>query len=266
MKNTHVTILIDASSSMNGDRQKVKASITEYVDMLRKDPEINATITVKTFTSADDQPFGVARFGIMSDMNQRMKLLTLYERVPAHSFHFDVERYVCSGMTPLYDAVGETVETIERSSSITTDTGKVVANMVKNADVNAMSMETAKHFLQTVANMVGPSENNILVIMTDGMENYSSKHSQFSLQTIMRRFQENNVVVYLGADHDAMFQSQSIGIRRDTSMSFAKSAMSDTMGEVYGTTRLYASGAATANTVSFSDASRTRAMGATAKG
>lgn len=94
------------------------------------------------------------------------------------------ESYVPSGGTALYDAIGKTIKTLEEEAG---DTDKV-----------------------------------LVLIMTDGEENSSTRYTKEQITEMIEEKQEegNWTFVYIGADLDAMADGGAIGIRRGNTFSF----------------------------------------------
>jgi Mg-chelatase subunit ChlD len=76
---------------------------------------------------------------------------------------------------------------------------------------------------------------SILVIMTDGHENSSREHTKETIAALLRRKQQENnwLVVYLGADHDAWDQARHLGLMAANTASFNKMALAAAGSALY---------------------------------
>jgi Mg-chelatase subunit ChlD len=88
-----VRILLDASGSMLGSRSATIKGCNEYLDTLAAD----AVVSVARFAA----PYGVKR---------------LSTNVPPARAKVAVEDYECKGGTPLYDAIGTSIQEIDTES------------------------------------------------------------------------------------------------------------------------------------------------------
>ena len=86
-------------------------------------------------------------------------------------------------------------------------------------------------------------ENKVLVIVTDGFENASK---EYTFENISKKIEEKEeagwLVIYLGADHDAFKQSNSLNFNRERSMKYSKEDSVDTFKAVTRTTIDYSRG------------------------
>jgi hypothetical protein len=94
--------------------------------------------------------------------------------------------YDPAGGTPLYDAIGMVVDKVEKSYS---------------------KKKKKPRFL--------------MMIMTDGHENSSTKYTREDISTLIKRIEEEGWQVgYMGANQDAWAVASSIGIRKGNSMNY----------------------------------------------
>ena len=141
-----------------------------------------------------------------ADMNARASVI-LFDTVSIDCIRDHVAAATCPditaneyqprGGTPLLDAVGHAVGLLEKHSK--------------------------------------PSTRSILVVMTDGEENSSREYSKEAIAKLLKRKQDENgwLVVYLGANHDAWAQANSMGLAASNTAMFALSAMADTGDVAY---------------------------------
>ena len=108
--------------------------------------------------------------------------------------------YIPNGMTPLLDAVGNTIDSVGERLFMTQDSER--------------------------------PENVIFVIMTDGEENYSKK---FSFQQIAEKVKHqqdayNWKFIFMGANIDSFASASSIGIKYDPSFNNVANFVADSRG------------------------------------
>ena len=105
------------------------------------------------------------------------------------------EDYDPAGGTPLYDAIGIVVDKIEAD----------YATKKKKPRV-------------------------LMMIMTDGLENASKKHTKESISTLIKRKEEEGWQVgYMGANQDAWAVASSIGIRKGNSLNYNTTEIRETI-------------------------------------
>jgi hypothetical protein len=108
--------------------------------------------------------------------------------------------------TPLYDAIGLAVHDLEK---VTESTDK----------------------------------NKVLVIVTDGLENASREYTYQNISSLIQdREKAGWLIIYLGADHDAMKQSSSLNFDKKRSMKYSKLDSIDTFKTVSKKTFEYTKG------------------------
>lgn len=108
--------------------------------------------------------------------------------------------------TPLYDAIGLAVHDLER---VTESTDK----------------------------------NKVLVIVTDGLENASREYTYQNISSLIQDKEKAGwLIIYLGADHDAMKQSSSLNFDKKRSMKYSKLDSIDTFKTVSKKTFEYTNG------------------------
>ena len=86
-------------------------------------------------------------------------------------------------------------------------------------------------------------ENKVLVIVTDGFENASKEYTFENISSKIKEKEEAGwLIIYLGADHDAFKQSNSLNFDRERSMRYSKEDSVDAFRAVTRTTLDYSRG------------------------
>ena len=205
-------VLLDRSGSMMAIRQQTIDAVNEYVSGLAADPDLDAVVSLTLF---DDPSFG-----------RVMDLVSVFDGIPVGEVEsLTIGTYAPRGMTPLNDAIGQTVAL----------------------------MRSQYH---------RPNEKIALVIVTDGLENASREYTAPQVKALIESVQaEGWLVVYLGANQDSFAEGTAArGVRGQSVMNFAPTHIKDAMGATLRSTRMYASGA-NASDYGFQDAERLQAEG-----
>ncbi len=161
-KEMDIIFLLDRSGSMRGMEDDTIGGYNSYLEKQRNS-KCNCKITTILF---DDQ-YEVLK--MREDVN-KVKDITRDE-------------YYVRGCTALYDAVGKTINSLEKS--------------VKDNKV-------------------------LFVITTDGLENASREYNRASIKELIKKH-SNWEFVYLGANIDSYAEGSSIGIKRNNIANFTKS-------------------------------------------
>jgi len=86
-------------------------------------------------------------------------------------------------------------------------------------------------------------ENKVLVIVTDGLENASREYTYQNISSLIQDKEKAGwLIIYLGADHDAMNQSSSLNFDKKRSMKYSKLDSIDTFKTVSKKTFEYTKG------------------------
>jgi len=92
-------------------------------------------------------------------------------------------------------------------------------------------------------NPVKEDEKKVLVIVTDGYENSSREYNPDTIRDLIKtKTEEGWLIVYLGADHDAIIQSRRYGFEYEKSLHYAKEDSRDAFKSVSRTIDDYSKG------------------------
>lgn len=111
----------------------------------------------------------------------------LIDRVPLREVtDLERERYQPRGVTPLYDAIGAMIARIDATAD--------------------------------------PEEDQVVLIITDGLENASREHTRASVFDMIRERQDKGwAFVFLGADQDVYAEGERVGISPSNRVAWEKS-------------------------------------------
>lgn len=99
--------------------------------------------------------------------------------------------------------------------------------------------------------------NKVLVIVTDGLENASKEYTFENISSKIKEKEEAGwLIIYLGAEHDAFKQSNSLNFAQERSMQYSKEDSIDTFRAVTRTTIDYRKGQKSKN-IHFTEDERT---------
>lgn len=165
-----VVFIVDKSGSMAVCRDQVLSGYNEYVDALKRATDLNIRFSATFFDTE-------VAIGKQSVPIQDVPRLT-----PA--------RYAPGGCTALYDAIGQTLDALDRRLQGTRDTPVVV------------------------------------IIQTDGHENASREFDQQRIREQIKTLEQrgNWSFVFMGADQDAWDAAAPLGISFDNTLSYASTA------------------------------------------
>ena len=175
---TLVNYILDQSGSMNDVKNQVLSGFAEYLTGLKKQmaSESELYFSLTLFDSDSSSPFGGCNVRL-----EKPYLITKIEDVRPLS----ESSYRPRGMTPLYDAIGASVKTVEKA--------------LKKELVDVLC-----------------------VIMTDGQENCSREFTRSKIfEIIAEKQKEGWTFAYLGANQDSWGEGSKVGIAGSNTMDFA---------------------------------------------
>lgn len=161
--NIYNVIILDESGSMSSIYQETLTSMNEVLSGIRKDqeehPEQKNYVTIVTFEG-----------------NGIKGIKTRRDRVPIESINDLTEAdYRPGGCTPLYDAMGKTLNELE--------------------------------------GLVRPDDRVLATVITDGYENASEEYSGRTIKTLVARLREKGwTLAYIGANQDAVEEAKDLNI------------------------------------------------------
>lgn len=163
MKKIHNLILLDESGSMDSIRTSALSAMNETIQtikMMQKEKnEYEHSVSFVTFNGNGSEGVKFVRLNVPAEAVKEMTL----------------EDYIPGGCTPLYDAIGLSLNTLEK--------------LVTEEDVVLVS------------------------IITDGMENSSHQYSGMQIKTLIDKQKEKGwTFTYMGANQDSKSVAGNIGI------------------------------------------------------
>jgi hypothetical protein len=180
----NVQIVLDRSGSMRGSENVTVSAINEYLGSLACNESCDTYVTLTTFDSNG--------------------IDTVFRCRPAQGLSFERDQFVPRAMTPLLDAVGHGIESLDDA--------------------------------------VADGELAALVVLTDGLENCSRKFSKKQVRKMISDRQEKRgwLIIFLGADIDAWEGARELGISADRSLSFSKAKSAEMSSALQHVTACYA--------------------------
>jgi hypothetical protein len=172
-----INFVLDETGSMLICKEATISGFNEYIDTLKNDKKVKYTMTLTRFNSAKIH---------IDYVNKRL------EDVP----QLTEDTYKPDNLTPLYDAIGQTISKVEKEK-------------VSPKDV-------------------------LFVIMTDGQENASKEYEQKTIFSLIKeKTSKGWTFAFLGANQDAYVEAGRIGVlagnavlysKKDTRQTFARAA------------------------------------------
>lgn len=183
----HVAVILDESGSMESCRQQTIDGFNEYFRLLKQDQDVDYLVSLTKFDACAGSPTCREVFSAKK-----------VEDV----LNLDASSYSPRGGTPMYDAIGQTVNKIDGA--------------------------TADKFL--------------VVILTDGEENSSTEFDKDSIKKLIATKETlgNWTFVYLGANQDAWAEASKMGIHTANAVNYSTAHMGATMCYTADATRAYA--------------------------
>ncbi len=212
---THVSLVLDRSGSMKSAQEETIGAVNGYLADARKDPNLKECDFELALFDAQG-PYEVIRAG-----------------APCNLKDITAEDFVPRGYTPLFDAVGRGISSLDE-------------RLAKTGDKKA-----------------------ILVVVTDGFENSSKEFTLKKVQELIADKRSKGwLVIFLGAGLEAAQQGLNLGFKADTiaNIGLTQTNLQSVRGAVYAMNSAYASmdsfedAAFVAEGASFSDEDR-KAMG-----
>jgi uncharacterized protein YegL len=186
----HLAMIVDESGSMQGLDETVVNGINEFLHSFKGNKDADVRVWIGMFDAHPGDP----RVRVKVDGKKVSKTAPL-----------GIEDYNPRGMTPLNDAILDTIKAIEKKKT--------------------------------------KKERAFMVILTDGLENASEASAETVKREIAKREEQGWSFLYLGANQDARATSAAIGLgQQGKSMNFAatKVGTSNALRNAAGASVLYA--------------------------
>jgi len=184
-KKLYVSFVLDETGSMQGVKEQTISGFNEYVDTLKD--EKNADKVRFTLTK-----FNSEKVQIVHDAIKMSKVE-----------HLNSETYRPAALTPLYDAIGRTIRSLEKA-------------------------------------IEGKKRNALVVIQTDGFENHSKEFTRKGIFDLIEEKKKKGwTFAFLGADQDAWVAGGQIGIPKSSSLSYARAQSREAFQEAASSTADY---------------------------
>ncbi len=180
---THLALLCDESGSMNGNEEAVTGGVNEFVENF-KDTEGDIRVWLGFFDAHPQAPR--VRIKLDGEKVTKVKSLTVSDYTPR-------------GMTPLNDAIVDTIEAMDKK--------------------------------------VGKKDRAFVVILTDGLENASENSAETVKDLIAAREEQGWAFLYLGANHNAVQSAAAIGLGQQHALQFTSSKKGTSSSMRAATTR-----------------------------
>jgi len=169
---THLALLLDESGSMEGNVEAVVSSVNEFLHTFEEAETKDSKI--KVWLGMFDKQPGEPRVRIKVNGDRVGKVEKLH-----------AQDYRPRGLTPLNDAVIETIEAMDEA--------------------------------------VGKDERAFVVILTDGWENASENTAENVSKLIQKRMKRGWAFLYLGANVNAVQAAHQIGLSQQHALQFTSS-------------------------------------------
>lgn len=192
-KRIKVALVLDETGSMMAVKSQTISGVNEYLDGLQADKDTEYLVTLTAFSEP---------YTYKERVRERYHLLP-----PDRAGRLSEKNYAPNGNTPLYDAIGVTIRSME-----------------------AMEADAAR-------------DPVLMVIVTDGEENASKEFDLAGVKKLIaeKEKQGNWTFVYLGANQDAWKVGSSLGMRQSNVQSYSPKNVSGVMHAMAGASAQYAS-------------------------
>lgn len=201
LKKTKVIFVIDQSGSMQGQQKDVIGGFNGYIETLKEQPG-DYEVTLIKFENTTEVVY-------RNTPLSRVKKLTDYRP---------------GGATALLDAVGEAIKIVEESKgrTIRTETEAITKTGKTVKKVTTTTIESPEY------------DPSVIVIITDGGENASRKHTRSVIKERIKEAEKsfNTAFIYLGAGEEAWTGGENLGFANNftgSTKTFYSKRMSDTL-------------------------------------
>ncbi len=178
-----IGFLLDETGSMQSVKAQTIDSFNEYIE------------TLKAEGNASDIRFTLTKFN-------SLKIEIVHDGVGLQDVEaLSRKNYQPANLTPLYDAIGQTIRSLEKKAK---------------------------------------KRNVLVVIQTDGQENASKEFSREDIFDLISEKKKGNwTFVFLGADQDAWVTGMALGLDKGNVMSYASAETLGAMRSVSSSTAAY---------------------------
>jgi len=197
-KKTYYQIILDKSGSMNDCVASTINGFNEQMQLIKsmkeKYPDQEFFVSLTTFNK--DISFDID----IANPDHVKELVSSVAKVGWLKSNDNIV-YNPSGMTALYDAIGNSIKRIRKTAE----------NEIKNDEATV-----------------------VVVIMTDGHENSSTEYSYSQIQSMIKELEssENWTFSYLSSTIDAVDYAVKMNIRRENAIMFSKSNLKGTFNDM----------------------------------
>jgi hypothetical protein len=213
-----IGLILDESQSMSSIKTGAMSGVNEFIQTQKKayeeHPELGK-IYLSLVTFSDTSGW----FDKRIEKKERVRFLSNMADIEEVPLLTDAD-YRPDGQTPLCDAIGKTIESID-----------------KYLKDNAPKKKKKKMSAAAAFMGVEPAEDDetkiIVVIQTDGGENSSKEFNKTKIQEMIKKREAdgNWTFVFLGADIDAIGDGMALGMNAGSSVAFKGS--NESYGAVY---------------------------------
>lgn len=117
--------------------------------------------------------------------------------------------------------LGGTLTLVTFSDDVTTEYVDIPIDEVKHLSKDTYVPMGNTALYDAIGKVLTEYKPDTVIIMTDGVENASRMYTPQSIKYMIEKNTENGVLfMYLGANQDAFFESENLGIQRVNAMSY----------------------------------------------